>query len=87
MARPQTKWICNSRGHLDLDMIIKFADINAEYTKLAHDLDLPVKTLPRHLATPPASYIEAYDSALREKVGRIYQDEIRLLNFKFEDEI
>ena len=83
--RPQLHWITDKNGEVNLDFIGRFETLNDDFAYVCKQIGVSEIELPHKLDGGKANYREAYDSELREYVGKIYAEEIEMFGYRFEN--
>ena len=83
--RPQTYWLKNFKGKIELDFIGKFENLNNDFQHVANKLKLENMKLPHKLKTSSQSYQEYYDKESIKLVGDIYSEEIKIFDYNFDN--
>lgn len=86
LTTPQTFWLKNYKGKIELDKIIKFHQLNNGMMELYHDKGLPLDNLPNMLNYKKDDYRRQYNSVSYDIVNENYKEEIDLFDFNFDDE-
>jgi hypothetical protein len=84
MLRRQTYWLKNFRGHVDLDFIGRFENLQNDFETVKNALNVPELELPHLVNGGYDTYREAYDSHSIDVIANFYRDEIKLFGYKFE---
>ncbi|MEQ9299453.1 MAG: sulfotransferase family 2 domain-containing protein [Cyclobacteriaceae bacterium] len=82
MLQPQTNWLVNRSGRIDVDFIGKFESLSIDFSRISDKLGLDLE-LPHLLDSGKAKYQEAYDDDSISIVGAKYSEEIDLFGYKF----
>lgn len=83
MLRPQTYWLKNFEGKIDLDFIGKFENLDEDFNEVKERLGNPNLRLPHKIKGSSEDFRNYYTSETIEIVQRIYKEEIELFNYKF----
>lgn len=67
----------------DLDRLIRFENLNAEFEEICRELGLATVRLPRRNQSAREHYTAYYDDGLRELVAERFSDEIAYANYSF----
>jgi hypothetical protein len=81
---PQTRFICDRKGKILLDHIAYFENINDEFTKICLKLNIN-KQLSHTNRSQRDSYTQVYTPEAIDKVRSLYQQDITLLGYSFND--
>lgn len=84
MLKPQTFWIKDSRGRLDIDFVGRFETIAEDFETLVKRHLRRSGTLPHLLDGATGDYRRYYDDAAIDRVRRIYAEEIDLFGYDFD---
>lgn len=82
----QLTWLKNSRGVVPLDFIGKFENLENDFKKICQKLNLEEDPLPKAKVLrnrPHYSYF--YDKNTKDKVAKLYKDDIEYFGYEFED--
>ena len=85
MLQPQTYWIKNFRGELDLDFIGRFETLTEDYGKIARSLDLKQTRLPHKMKGEGKDYRQFFDNEAFDIVNSVYKEEIELFDYTFDN--
>lgn len=85
MLRPQTYWLKDFDGRIPMDFVGKFETLKEDFEVVRTALNLQQATLPHKIAGEKSDYRNAYDDDTAERVARVYQEEIRLFDYRFDD--
>jgi hypothetical protein len=82
----QLTWLKNSRGHIPIDFLARFENLENDFKKVCKKLNLEDDPLPRAkvLHNKP-HYSFFYNKETEEKVASLYDDDIEYFNYKFEN--
>nr|WP_136250256.1 sulfotransferase family 2 domain-containing protein [Ningiella ruwaisensis] len=84
--RPQTYWLKNYSGAIDMDFIGKFESLNQDFITICERLNVSDKKLPHEIKS---SENEAPKKSISLKakafIDNYYQEEIALFNYRFEE--
>ncbi len=85
MLKPQTCWLKNYMGDIDLDFVGRFEDLNNDsqrvFKKLGIVRDLPP---PRRVIRKKIDYRTQFDTASTDLIAEAYAEEIELFNYSFD---
>ncbi|NNF48458.1 MAG: sulfotransferase family 2 domain-containing protein [Woeseiaceae bacterium] len=86
---PQTRWLRSPGGEIEMDQVLKFENIAADFAQLAGRIGLPSTELPKVLMKNrrPSSrrpYVEDYDSETRRIVTDYYREDLEAFGYEFE---
>ncbi len=82
MFRPQNEWLLNDRDKIDIDMIGRFENLNADFAIIANKIGCN-PMLPHINKTKKVDYREFYNSETRAIVAKWFQKDIDLFGYKF----
>jgi len=81
---PQYSYLCDPLGHLKLDFIGRYENLQADYEQIRQQLGigtaLPHENQSRKTALP---YQEEYDEEMRQIVAKVYQTDIELFGYEY----
>ena len=81
--QPQIRWVQNQDGIVDVDFIGRFEHLERDFRELTNILSLPAE-LPHTNQNPQnLNYRDHYDSELKEKVTRFYQEDVDYFKYTF----
>lgn len=86
LIRPQLALLRGADGSPALDYIGRFEDLQGAYDEICRHIRAPAATLEKRNASSRAGYTAYYDPELRERVARLYRDDLRTFGYAFEDE-
>lgn len=69
----------------DIDFFIKFENLDSDFKKLCHSLDIDYVPLPSYNKSSRKKYAEYYDPELKNLVLNKFRKEINFFNYSFED--
>jgi hypothetical protein len=81
---PQARFICDGKGDILLNHIAYFENINDEFTEICLKLNIN-KQLSHTNSSQRDSYTQAYTPEAIQKVRSLYQQDITLLGYSFND--
>jgi len=81
----QYKYLCNRSGELIVDFVGRFESLNEDFATVCERVGLPI-SLPHLNSSKRNSYIDYYDEALRDEVGRFFEKDIELFDYRFEED-
>ncbi|MBT8104813.1 MAG: sulfotransferase family 2 domain-containing protein, partial [Woeseiaceae bacterium] len=86
---PQAHWLRSQSGEIEMDQVLKFENIAADFAQLAGRIGLPSTELPKVLMKNrrPSSrrpYVEDYDSETRRIVTDYYREDLEAFGYEFE---
>lgn len=81
--RPQTYWLKNYKGNVDMDFIGKFENLALDFSNIAEVLNLGSQNLPHELKSSSGVYTEFYNDELKDIVWKFYKEEIKLFDYEF----
>jgi hypothetical protein len=82
--RPQTYWLKQFDGKLNLDFIGKFENLNSAFERVATDLNFPLeKELPHRIEGQKSDPSEDFNSEVVDFIADYYAEEIELFNYNF----
>ena len=82
MFRPQNEWLLNEKDEIDIDMIGRFENLDADFAIIADKIGCD-PTLPHINKTKKVDYREFYDGETRDVVAKWFQKDIELFGYKF----
>lgn len=68
----------------DIDFLIRFEELESDFSEVCRKLDIPAKRLPHRNASKRAHYSEYYDNELIDAVAERFSEEIELGQYRFE---
>lgn len=83
--RPQTYWLKNYKGQIDLDYIGKFEKLQDTFKKIKRSLNLIDIEFPHKLKGSGEDYKSKYDKKTIDIVKEFYREEIRLFHYTFDE--
>jgi len=81
--RSQYRMFATPRGSLLVERIIKFENLHAELTSLLHELGADAFNVDHLNKSLKLDYRDFYTPELAEAVGRIYEKDVKLLDYTF----
>lgn len=81
--RPQLFWIAGENGISDLNFIGRFENLQADFSYVCEKLGVDNITLPHKLDGGKSNYRDAYNSEIRDYVGKLYAEEVALFSYDF----
>lgn len=81
--RPQTYWIKDYNGNINMDFIGKFENLQNDFNVVAETLNLNQFQLPHELKSDNKSYKEFYSDKTKDIVWDFYKKEIKLFDYEF----
>ncbi len=80
---PQSQYICDAWGKVKLDFIGRFEQFEDDFATLT--INCGLKASLSHLNASPdnVGYREAYTKEMKDKVGRVYSQDIDLFSYDF----
>jgi hypothetical protein len=84
MLKPQTYWLKDFSGKIDLDFIGKFENLEKDFEEVCKELNLSNVQLPHHVKGSYDDFREHYDINTIKLVENIYSEEISLFDYRFE---
>lgn len=81
--RPQTYWIKDYNGNINMDFIGKFENLQNDFNVVAETLNLTQFQLPHELKSDNKSYKEFYSDKTKDIVWDFYKEEIKLFDYEF----
>ena len=82
MFQPQVDWLKDYSGHIDMDKIIRFENLQHDFKKVADTIGAPAE-LPHYHKTQQVSYREFYDAEAREIVAEWFKEDIKRFDYQF----
>ncbi len=83
--RPQLDWIRNFRGDVSLDYIGRFENLHTDFKKICKRLGLDEISLPHKVKGQGEDYRKFYDTESKDLIHQVYQDEIKMFGYSFEE--
>jgi len=84
MLRPQTYWLKNYDGSINMDYIGRFETLTEDFNAICTALDIQRISLPHRIKGTGEDYREHYDTESMDMISNVYQEEIKLFNYSFE---
>ncbi len=84
LLKPQTYWIKNYSGKVDLDYICRFENLNEDFVEVCQRLNVQNIQLPHKLKNKKRDYRQEYDHKSILLVEQKYQEEIEMFNYTFD---
>ena len=84
MLRPQTYWLKNYKGEVNLDYIGKFEELPRVLDQISAKFDLRGVTFPHEISGSGEDYRINYDDETRELISKVYSEEIELFGYTFD---
>jgi len=81
--RPQVHWLKSNTGQINLDFIGGFETLREDFQTVCKKIGASEVSLPHLLSGGIDGYERHYDQESRDYVGKIFEDEIKLFNYKF----
>lgn len=81
--RPQTYWLKNYKGNVEMDFIGKFENLALDFSNIAKVLNLGSQNLPHELKSSSSVYTDFYNDELKDIVWKFYKEEIKLFDYEF----
>lgn len=82
MFQPQVDWLKDYDNKIDIDVIMKFENLNKEFEKLSEYLNLNV-SLPHLNATQKVNYREFYDDDSISIVSEWFAEDINMFSYEY----
>lgn len=82
--RPQTYWLKNYSGSIELDFIGRFENLQEDFKKICQDLNIDGVQLPHKLKSKNVDYRDYYHDGLVELVAEVYSEEIEMFGYTFD---
>ena len=82
MFLPQVEWLKNYEGHIDMDKIIRFENLNEGINEVFEVLSIDSK-LPHLNRTPKTAYSDYYDDKSRQIVSDWFHEDIKEFSYTF----
>lgn len=83
MLRPQTYWLKNFDGKVNLDFIGRFENLEEDFSEVAKKLGVPQLALPHKIKGSSEDHRQFYDDEAIEIIHDVYFEEIKLFNYSF----
>lgn len=84
-VEPQAPQLLDADGRLLVDFVGRTERLDVDFDEACRRAGITAKELPRVNATKHARYQEYYDGASRERVARIYAQDVEAFGYAFED--
>lgn len=84
VLRPQTFWLKNFKGGIDLDYIGRFENLSNEFNIICDLIKIKPIILPHELKGTDEEYQDAYDKNSIKLVTAFYKEEIELFDYSFD---
>lgn len=84
MLQTQTYWIKNYKGFIPLDYIGRFENLMEDFREICKKLNVSL-TLPHKKKGTGEDYRKVYDIESIDLIKKVYQEEIQLFNYYFEE--
>lgn len=68
----------------DLDVLMRFEQIDEHFAELCRRLDIPARPLPKYNRSTREHYSHYYDDELQALVGEMFREEIEFAGYRFE---
>jgi hypothetical protein len=82
--RPQTDYICIRRNEPALDFIARYEDLEADFRHICEKVGVTATLLRLNAgASGVKGYRDCYTDEARDKVAKVYADDIHLLGYRF----
>lgn len=81
---PQMYWLKNFKGEIGLDFIGRFENLHEDFAAACKAMEIPPPQLPHIHKTEKDDYRKHYNTSMIDAVGRVYAEEIRYFNYRFE---
>jgi hypothetical protein len=81
---PQCRWLMEGGRSVEFDRILRFETLDRDLNSVAERLGLSSFNLPRTNESARHDYRAAYDTITADIVGRIYADDVSLLDYRFD---
>ena len=78
----QMDWIENDEGRIDMDRIIRFENLQADFDLVANDVGISSQ-LPHINKTTETNYRDFYDEKTKQLVADWHQKDIQYFGYKF----
>ncbi len=84
MLMPQTYWLKNLKGEIDLDFIGRFESLEDDFKEIQKVLNVPDISLPHRIKGSTDDYRDYYDDESIKIISEIYREEISLFDYYFD---
>jgi len=84
MLRPQTEWLKNFNGILDLGYIGKFENLQQDFEQACKLMEIEPIRLPHKIKGSGTNYLDEFDEDSKELVAEYYEEEIRNFGYSYE---
>lgn len=82
---PQYKYIFDKNDNLQVDYLARFENLEHDFKVIAQHLNL-LEELPHMNASKRSEYQNYYNDITKSIVARVYEKDIKLLGYKFENQ-
>jgi hypothetical protein len=82
--RPQTWWISNFNGDIDLDFIGRFENLQKDFDKACELMSIEPVQLPYKIKGSSSDYRDEYDETTKKLVSNCCREEIKLFGYSFD---
>lgn len=82
--KPQTYWLKNFRGNIDLDYIGRFEKIEETFSEICAVLNIDDVVFPHEKKSDNQDYRNNYDKESIDIVEKFYKDDIETFNYRFD---
>lgn len=80
----QVKWLHNHNDEIDMDMILRFENLNSDFEKMATKIGLNKKIPHLNISKrAKSSYRDYYDNITREIIEKHFQEDLEYFEYKF----
>jgi len=83
MFQPQLEWLLDTSNNLNVDMCLRFENLNEDFTKLSEIIGVK-GVLPHLNSTGKKDYKDFYDSETKEIVAKHFKRDIDYFNYSYE---
>jgi hypothetical protein len=83
LLRPQTYWVKDFHGQIDLDFIGRFENLADDFQEVCRRLEIPLVTLPHKIKGTGEDYRKHYDEDSIKIITEYYRDEIKMFGYAF----
>jgi len=83
LLRPQTYWLKNFAGKIELDFIGRFENLQLDFQVVQQNITSPPDRLPHKLKGSGDDYRQYYTNETQQLIFDYYQEEIQLFGYSF----
>lgn len=82
----QINMLCDAKGNLSMDFVGKLENLQADWQIVCERIGIPHQPLPVRNATQRGHFQDYYDAESRQLVAEHWAREIKLFNYRFEED-